>query len=76
MSVLETCRRQARSAIDFVSRTLRAFGNRALPTPWLVPSTAPRLATPRSALMPSMLTASMVTATPATPKPELCNEAA
>ena len=36
MSVLETCRRQARSALDFVSRTLRGFGSRVLPTPVLL----------------------------------------
>ena len=39
MSVLETCRRQAHSALDHVSRTLRAFGNRLLPRPVLL---APR----------------------------------
>jgi transposase len=38
MSVLETCRRQARSAVDFVSETLRAFGNRDLPQPVLLPT--------------------------------------
>jgi transposase len=37
MSVLETCRRQARPAIDFVSDTLRAFRNRLLPRPVLLP---------------------------------------
>jgi transposase len=36
LSVLETCRRQARSALAFVSRTLRCFGNPALPTPMLI----------------------------------------
>lgn len=36
LSVLETCRRQTRSALDFVSRTLRSFGNRNLPTPVLL----------------------------------------
>jgi len=36
LSVLETCRRQARSALDFVSRTLRSFGNRNLSTPVLL----------------------------------------
>jgi transposase len=35
MSVFETCRRQARSALDFVSHTLRSFGNRALQRPAL-----------------------------------------
>lgn len=37
MSVLETARRHARSAIDSVSQTLRAFGNRLLPHPVLLP---------------------------------------
>jgi transposase len=36
MSVLETCRRHARSAVDHVSRTLRWFGNRLLPRPMLL----------------------------------------
>ena len=36
MSVIETCRRQTRSALDFVSETLRAFGNRLLPRPILL----------------------------------------
>jgi transposase len=36
MSVIETCRRQARSALDFVSDTLRAFGNHILPRPLLL----------------------------------------
>lgn len=36
MSVLETCRRAGRSALDFVSASLRAFGNTALPTPALL----------------------------------------
>jgi len=31
--VLETCQRQARAALDFVSQTLRAAGNRILPPP-------------------------------------------
>jgi transposase len=31
MSVLETCRRRAHSAVDYVSQSLRAFGNRLLP---------------------------------------------
>ena len=35
MSVLETCRRQAHSVVDHVSRTLRWFGNRLLPRPLL-----------------------------------------
>jgi transposase len=35
-SVIETCRRQARPALDFVSETLRAFGNRLLPRPVLL----------------------------------------
>jgi transposase len=38
MSVIETCRRQAQSALDFVSQTLRAFGNRGLPQPVLLPT--------------------------------------
>jgi transposase len=38
MSVIETCRRQARSALDFVSETLRAFGNRDLSRPVLLPT--------------------------------------
>jgi transposase len=37
-SVLQTCQRQARSAVDFVSQTLRAFGNRLLPRPILLPT--------------------------------------
>jgi transposase len=36
MSVLETCRRHARSAVDQVSQTLRWFGNRLLPRPLLL----------------------------------------
>jgi transposase len=36
ISVIETCRRQARSALDFVSVTLRAFGNRDLAQPVLL----------------------------------------
>jgi transposase len=36
MSVLETCCRRARSAVDHVSQTLRWFGNRLLPRPLLV----------------------------------------
>jgi transposase len=35
MSVFETCRRHARSAVDHVSQTLRWFGNRLLPRPLL-----------------------------------------
>jgi transposase len=35
-SVLQTCQRQARSVLDFVSQTLRAFGNRLLPRPILL----------------------------------------
>ena len=35
MSVFETCRRQAHSVVDHVSRTLRWFGNRLLPRPLL-----------------------------------------
>ena len=35
MSVFETCRRKARSVLDFVSFTLRSFGNRALQRPAL-----------------------------------------
>jgi transposase len=37
MSVLETCRRQTRSAIDYVSQTLRSAGNLLLPRPQLLP---------------------------------------
>jgi len=37
MSVLETCRRQARSALDHVSQTLRSVGNLCLPRPMLLP---------------------------------------
>jgi transposase len=37
MSVIETCRRQARSALDFVSEALRTFGNRDIPQPMLLP---------------------------------------
>jgi transposase len=36
MSVLETCRRAGRSALDFVSQTLRAFGNPLLHNPILL----------------------------------------
>lgn len=38
MSVLETCRRQARSALDHVSQTLRAVGSLLLPRPELLPT--------------------------------------
>jgi transposase len=37
MSVFETCRRHARSVLDHVSLTLRAFGNRLLQRPQLLP---------------------------------------
>jgi transposase len=37
MSVLETCKRAGRSGLDFVSETLRAFGNPLLPRPVLLP---------------------------------------
>lgn len=36
LSVWETCRRQTRSALDFVSQTLRSFRSRVLPTPLLL----------------------------------------
>jgi transposase len=35
-SVLETCRRQTRSALNYVSQTLRSVGNRLLPRPVLL----------------------------------------
>jgi transposase len=35
-SVLRTCQQQTRAAVDFVSATLRAFGNCLLPTPILL----------------------------------------
>lgn len=38
MSVLETCRRQAHSVIDYVSQTLRCAGNLLLPRPILLPA--------------------------------------
>jgi transposase len=38
MSVLETCRRQARSALDYLSQTLRSVGNLLLPRPVLLPT--------------------------------------
>jgi transposase len=37
-SVLQTCKQQAKQAVDFVSQTLRAFGNRLLPRPILLGS--------------------------------------
>ena len=37
MSVLQTCKRLGRSGLDFVSQTLRAFGNPLLPRPVLFP---------------------------------------
>jgi transposase len=36
MSVLQTCRQHTRAALDFVSETLRAFGNTLLPRPVLL----------------------------------------
>jgi transposase len=36
MSVLETCRRQAGSALDYISQTLRSVGNLFLPRPVLL----------------------------------------
>jgi transposase len=36
MTVLETCKRAGRSTLDFVSQTLRAFGNPLLPRPILL----------------------------------------
>ena len=36
MSVLETCRRQARSVVDYVGQTLRSAGNLLLPRPCLL----------------------------------------
>ena len=36
LSVLETCRRQTRSTLDFVSQTLRSFQSRVVPTPLLL----------------------------------------
>jgi transposase len=35
-SVLQTCKQQGKKALDFVSQTLRAFGNCLLPTPVLL----------------------------------------
>ena len=37
-SVLETCHRQARSALDYLSQTLRSVGNLLLPRPMLLPT--------------------------------------
>jgi len=37
MSVMETCRRQARSGLDYLSHTLRAAGSLVLPRPVLLP---------------------------------------
>lgn len=37
-SVLRTCKQQAKQAVNFVSQTLRAFGNRLLPRPILLAS--------------------------------------
>lgn len=37
MSVLDTCRRQAHSLVDYVSQTLRSFGSRLVPRPVLLP---------------------------------------
>jgi hypothetical protein len=36
MSVRETCKRAGHAALDFVSQTLRAFGNPALARPILL----------------------------------------
>ena len=36
MSVLQTCKRNGRSGVDFVSQTLRAFGNPRLLRPVLL----------------------------------------
>jgi hypothetical protein len=36
MSVLETCRRAGRSGLEFVSQTLRTFGNPRLSCPILL----------------------------------------
>jgi transposase len=35
-SVLQTCRQQGKATLEFVSQTLRAFGNHFLPTPLLL----------------------------------------
>jgi transposase len=37
MSVLQTCKRNGRSGLEFASQTLRAFGNPLLPRPILLP---------------------------------------
>lgn len=37
MSVLETCRRQRRVIVDYISAVVRAFGNRLMPRPALLP---------------------------------------
>jgi transposase len=37
-SVLRTCKQQAKSAVDFVSQTMRAFGNHFIPRPVLLAS--------------------------------------
>jgi transposase len=37
-SVLQTCKQQGTAALEFVSQTLRAFGNHLLPTPLLLGS--------------------------------------
>lgn len=47
MSVLETCKRAGHSALEFVSRTLRAFGNPLLPCPILL---TPHYSSPRGSL--------------------------
>jgi transposase len=36
MSVLEACRRQTCAVMDYLSQSLRAFGNRLLPRPALL----------------------------------------
>ena len=38
MSVLETCRRQTHSVVDYLSQTLRSVGNLLLPRPVLLPT--------------------------------------
>jgi transposase len=35
-SVIQTCKKQAKAALDFISRTLRSFGNHFLPRPLLL----------------------------------------
>ena len=37
-TVLQTCKRIGRNGLEFVSETLRAFGNAAIPTPILLGS--------------------------------------